>query len=89
MTDLHTRAVIAWAARRKETEDAARTLAEERAATLAARVVRVLDLAPEEVRPLPSPYAAVAAVLALVEALRHAWHELEELGRKQSDIPPP
>jgi hypothetical protein len=32
---------------------------------------------------------ATTDVLALVEALRHAWHEREELGRTQSDIPPP
>ena len=66
MTDLHTRAVAAWAARRKEAEDAARPLAERRAQALAALVARVLELAPEQVHPLPSPYAAVA----MVEGLR-------------------
>jgi hypothetical protein len=65
MTNLHTRAVAAWAARRKDREDAARPLAEQRAQALAARVARVLDLAPERVQPLPSPYAAVAVVEGL------------------------
>jgi hypothetical protein len=32
---------------------------------------------------------ATTDVLALVEALRHAWHELEERGRTQSDTVPP
>jgi hypothetical protein len=65
MSDLHTRAIAAWAARRKDREDAMRPLAEQRAAALAALVARVLDLAPEGVQPLPSPYAAVAVVEGL------------------------
>lgn len=65
MTDLHTRALTAWAARRRDSEDAARPLAEERARALAALVAKVLDVAPEAVRPLPSHYAAVAAVEGL------------------------
>jgi hypothetical protein len=32
---------------------------------------------------------ATTDVLALVEALRQAWHEVDELRRKQLDGPPP
>jgi hypothetical protein len=65
MTDMHIRAMAAWAARRRETEEAARPLAEERAAALAALIARVLDIPPEAVQPLPSLYAAVAVVEGL------------------------
>lgn len=65
MNDLHTRALMAWAARRRNSEAAARPLAEEHAQALATLVARMLGLPPEAVRPLPSPYAAVAAVEGL------------------------
>jgi hypothetical protein len=65
MTDLHTRAVAAWDARRDQAEADARALAADRAIALAVLVAKQLGIAPKHVQALPSPYAAVAAVEGL------------------------
>jgi hypothetical protein len=65
MTDLHTRAAAAWAARRQDSEVAAHALADDRAIALAALVAERLGLAPKAVRALPSPFVAVATVEGL------------------------